>query len=265
MKIPHYRFAILSVVIAVIACGCGAITFLSKWKTHDITIDGIDTEWRGSRYLIDKQYVTIGIMNDSDYLYFRVSTPDRAKQMKISRSGMTVWFDPNNDFKKIVGLKYPLKTERLPFRRMEDREGDASPPDRKPENHAVIDMPSFPDSLAIVDGKAESEEVFSIDEARNKGFEAKLAPSDRDLIYEAKVPLEYIRQFRKKKTTGNKETIAIGIDIPRADADMLKNNRRNNPNGDRRSDINMMGPDSRYNPDMEAYELWLTVIIATKP
>jgi hypothetical protein len=74
----------------------------------DIVIDGRQSDWDGSLYLLKKANVMVGARNDSENLYICFVTNDQAAQREIMRNGLTVWFDPSGGSSERYGIKFPL-------------------------------------------------------------------------------------------------------------------------------------------------------------
>lgn len=66
----------------------------SIWSKSEITVDGKESEWSGSIYYLEDQKIGIGLQNDTANLYVLIKATDRARQMQLMRTGLTIWFDP---------------------------------------------------------------------------------------------------------------------------------------------------------------------------
>lgn len=261
----HQAFFTGFALLILFVSGCGTISLTSKWRNQDILIDGVDTEWRGSRYLIDKQYLTIGVMNDENFVYLRISTPERMKQIKMLRAGVIVWFDDRGKCDKTVGIRYPLPASdstSLPDRN--------SPPELSAEsgnanvNEKTPEIPRFPDNIAIITGKTDMEKLMTFAEATEQGIEVKIGSTGRDIVYEMKVPFSVIRTSGVSQSSKKTSDIAIGIELPRIETRRQTNTDRNRYGQNRNRDINMMGAGQRIDPLADAYELWMKVSLADK-
>ena len=98
MKTNYNNSLFLSFIIifsAIIFAACGMRELESTWRDREITIDGIDegTEWENARYFFDKEKVTIGLLNDENNMYVRISSRDLNMQRQLMALGFIVWFD----------------------------------------------------------------------------------------------------------------------------------------------------------------------------
>ena len=95
------------IIISFSLMGCNDIKINSKWKTQEITIDGKNTEWQSGHYIKDAN-VVVNVYNDEEYLYLALLSSDRQMPMKVMGGGLTVWFDPDGEGGKKLGIHYPL-------------------------------------------------------------------------------------------------------------------------------------------------------------
>jgi hypothetical protein len=84
---------IIGVTLATSGCS-SALELSSVWRDREIRVDGSDAEWQGATAYIKGTNVSLGIRNDSEYLYTCVIAMDRQVKMQMMASGFTVWFDP---------------------------------------------------------------------------------------------------------------------------------------------------------------------------
>ncbi len=102
--------ALVSLLWIITSFGCAKQTGVqSHWLDREITIDGIDEEWRDCLvYYDENSRSTVGFYNDDKYLYVRLATRNRNSQTTIMGAGLTVWFDPNGGKKEVFGIQFPL-------------------------------------------------------------------------------------------------------------------------------------------------------------
>ncbi len=180
-------FVAVSVVVLSLASG---VTLAARAKKPDmvsnwrgdapIVIDGVNQEWQGRLSPAKDVPVSIGFFNDSQFLYFCLTTSDRAVREQIMRQGLIVWMDQEGGKKKSFGIEYPVGMRGM---YMVERTGDTSEPtgaSRKPleanQDRLVIHGP----------GKNDRNDV-SFEEA--PGIQAKVGESTGVLVYELRVPL----------------------------------------------------------------------------
>jgi hypothetical protein len=82
--------------------------FASQLRDGAITIDGRYDDWPGNLQPFEAVPVAVQFVNDTDYLYMRLTASAAAERRQILRQGFTVWFDPTGGTKKHFGIRYPV-------------------------------------------------------------------------------------------------------------------------------------------------------------
>jgi len=110
---PGWLCAVLAV--SLFAPGCGGEKLVSSWRDREVTIDGVigggageAYEWAGARTAIKDTNVSVGLMNDDEYLYISLASADRRLVGQMMVVGFTVWFDPDGGKDKVLGVQFPL-------------------------------------------------------------------------------------------------------------------------------------------------------------
>lgn len=102
---------------------CNEANLDSNWKAAAFSSDQPDSVWATSSvYSLEGKDISIGLQNDSDYLYILLRAADRQTQAKIMRNGLTVWLDPSGKKQKTFGVHYPLGMEarqNFPFTKVQ--------------------------------------------------------------------------------------------------------------------------------------------------
>jgi hypothetical protein len=88
--------------------GCGMIDLKSHWRNRPVVIDGKNTEWGNSLVLLDDKETSIGILNDSDFIYIGLVSTNRNLRNQVVRRGITFWFDVEGGKDEKFGVHYPL-------------------------------------------------------------------------------------------------------------------------------------------------------------
>jgi len=162
--------------------GCGERELNSKWRNREIIVDGIDTEWEGARLFLDKEKVTIGLLNDENDLYVRISSRDRTMQSQILMRGLTIWFDSKGDRKKTFGIHFPIGM-RSDRREMMSREN----PDNTDLSQKMIEI--MQNELEICGTGEEDITRLLTADIKERGVNVKMGSSKGNLVCELKVPL----------------------------------------------------------------------------
>jgi hypothetical protein len=96
------------VAIAAISMGiaglCAAESIASHWRTREIRVDGVNDEWQDT---IAFEAISIGAINDDQFLYVVVITSDQQRRRQLATSGLTVWLDGSGGKKQSFGIKLP--------------------------------------------------------------------------------------------------------------------------------------------------------------
>jgi hypothetical protein len=82
--------------------------FDSQRRDSAIIVDGKYDDWYGHLEPFGSEPVAIQFLNDSEFLYVRLTASDAATRTQIVRQGMTIWFDPGGGTRKKLGIKYPV-------------------------------------------------------------------------------------------------------------------------------------------------------------
>jgi len=181
--------------------GCGMIDLKSHWKNRPVVVDGTNSEWGNSLVLLDDKETSIGIMNDSDFIYIGFVSTNRNLQTQVMRRGITFWFDVEGGKNEKFGIHYPLGF-------------DASRP--SPENGTDVDnqtsalqkdLPT--DDLEIEGPGKDDHHPMTFAEAG--GIEAKHKIANGVLVYELKVPLS--EKSTSPFTIGAKPGSLIGVGV----------------------------------------------------
>jgi hypothetical protein len=162
--------------------GCGsARTFQieSRVPEHQIVVDGKADDWAGHLFVVEGQKVSLGFLNDRDFLYVCLRTDDSAMERQFLKSGLMIWFDPRGGKNKTLGIKYPvgLTPKEMRMWRGEER-GDAE--------QAGEFEGSLSDLEIFRQGQSEPE---SLDIADAEGIEIKASTAGKHFVYELRIPL----------------------------------------------------------------------------
>jgi len=79
------------------------------YQDTPVVADGSADDWNLPLRFSNESYtLQYNVTNDNKNLYVCVLSRDPATQLRILRSGMTIYFDPKGDKNKDIGLHYPL-------------------------------------------------------------------------------------------------------------------------------------------------------------
>lgn len=93
------------------------------YQDSPVVADGNTDDWHLPLRFSNQTYtLQYNVTNDDQNIYVCVSTGDAATQLRMLRSGMTIWFDPKGEKNKTIGLFFPIRKQPDP----EHRRGGAS-------------------------------------------------------------------------------------------------------------------------------------------
>ena len=187
---------------------CANLQFQSGWKDREINIDGRSDDWIGGLTYINRQNISLGIVNDADYLYVCLAAENAAVISSIFRQGMILWFNPESGKKKTFGIKYPVGRQMMqPEEQEMKRPGsEAAPQKRRPAAMAISN------ELEIL----QDERVpirASIDTL--KGIDLSLKRSPGLIVYEIKIPLQNSPDLPFAIGAEKGSEFTVGIEVPK--------------------------------------------------
>jgi hypothetical protein len=183
----RHLVTICTILIFLLA-GCGTVEVTSVWRDRDVKIDGADSgaEWDNARHPIVKGHVTVGFMNDEQYLYLLFSTRNPTVQRLILAAGLTVWLDDKGGRGTTYGIHFPTGDQSLDEPRMSRRERD-----RKKREAAATDpiLDVMMGEIKII-GPGKNERSFiAAENAASYGIHCRIGETDGEMVYELRVPL----------------------------------------------------------------------------
>ncbi|MFH1142953.1 MAG: hypothetical protein V1774_00230 [Candidatus Eisenbacteria bacterium] len=88
--------------------GCGDDTLVSEWRRAEVAIDAVNGEWEGAITDFEDEQVSVGLMNDQEYLYIGLVVENQNTRSQLLAGGFTIWLDPSGKKEKGIGVRYPL-------------------------------------------------------------------------------------------------------------------------------------------------------------
>lgn len=173
-------FGVLGLIISFVFVSCEKYELKSRWKDRDIVVDGRSMDWLNTLIYVEEFNVSVGITNDTDYLYICAVVENPLVRMQVMRQGLTVWFDPKGGRKKTMGLRFPLGSQgrsESPAEFGEELEIDRL--------QRMFPM-SFNELEILGPNKKEKQRMRK---AEAKGIDVAMSFSSGKLVYELKIPL----------------------------------------------------------------------------
>ncbi len=190
---------------------CSTLQLESTWKDRDITLDGKGGDWLGAKYYFEESAVSVGLINDGQYLYVSIMTENPMLRAQIMREGLIVWLDPKGGKNKTFGIKFPL-----------GRQG-GEPEEERMETRAMMDemareemMQRLQELMTELEVLGPDEEVLGrmdIDDA--KGIEVKMRNAGGTFVYELKIPLATSEEYPFAVGVEPGDVIGVGFLSPK--------------------------------------------------
>lgn len=185
---------ITSVVLltaTIIFAGCsGAKLLTGDWSSNLITVDGNDTDWKGTSMTEVGRDLRVGVRSDSQFVWIMLTTVKRDLAQQFLRGGFVVWFDPEGKEDKAFGIRFPSLGDRRSASIQDDLERTPGATDRR--------LPGS-DDPARNRARREANAFELLNNGSNQGVRLSLAEArgillrmseERDLfVYEMQIPL----------------------------------------------------------------------------
>lgn len=202
------RLSALSSVLLLLTflfVACGSIELNSNFRDREITIDGKNNDWLGTMLYFEKERISLGLLNDEDFMYICLIAEDQFIRSQVMRQGLTLWFDPAGGKKRVFGIKFPLGMQEIEMQErgvpMKKRRDGMDP-----ERFRQV-LRGQTDELEILGPRKDESIKMPVDEAQ--GIDIKLRASSGMLVYELKVPL--LQNGQHPFAIGAKAGSSIGI------------------------------------------------------
>lgn len=199
--------------------GCNGDELASIWKDRAIAVDGLDTEWDGTRVYLNDAKASVGILNDSDYVYVSFVTTEEQTIQQVTGMGLILWFDSDGGKDKTFGIRFPLGMMESGMTPPRDFNNDAS----SDEDRAAERAERFKKATIELDILGpEDDDSRRVLVSTLEGLEAKANITETMLVYELKVPIvkSDLHPFAIGAEAGDR--IGVGIVTPEMDRDAVR-------------------------------------------
>ncbi len=206
-------------VLAFAAGGCGgALDLSSRWLDREVTVDGDGSDWQGATTYFEKQKLSVGVLNDDEFLYLAVFVGDSSDEAQVLLRGCTVWFDPSGGEEEVLGIHYPLGLAFDDPSRSTDQRRGQRPGQEAAMRQGAPDADSLkkvlarqPKTLEIY-GPEPGE--FHAQGLSDNGVEVALRVHETSLVYEIKIPLAKEDGLPFGIGTEPGDKIGVGLETP---------------------------------------------------
>lgn len=169
-------------LVAVVTPAHGKSTLESRWPGDEVTVDGLVTEWSEAMTFLDREDVSIGALNDDEYLYFCM----RSQSLDVNRQavgrGLILRLTPKGGTP--LNIRFPLGMMAAGGPR--GRGGGGR--DRDPDQMAARLEESL-SSFELFESDPEDRQRITVD--NELGIELKAILTDGEFVYELKIPLRH--------------------------------------------------------------------------
>jgi len=200
-----------SVLSLLILVNCSTLRLESNWKDRDIVLDGKGGDWLGAKYYFEDYALSVGLINDENFLYVSLMTENPMVRAQIMRQGLIVWLDPKGGKNKTFGVKYPLG------RRADKPEGEMMDPQKLMDETTREEMmKKFMDTMSELEVLGKDEKVLAkmnIEEA--EGIAVRLRDAAGTFVYELKVPLSSNSGYPYAVGVEAGDAVGVGILSPK--------------------------------------------------
>lgn len=124
---------------ALAAAGCGPEEAASARLDREIVIDGSSEDFDGAMLHWKDVPVSIGLLNDDEYLYLCLVTDDYALARRAMAAGLTARFAPEGEKDRALEISYPAPRATAGERARPDRSRDERPEQESRERPAGAD------------------------------------------------------------------------------------------------------------------------------
>ena len=254
------------------ACEEEAAGIRSSWRDREIYVDGKDPEWKGCPKYYDEDTMTsVSLLNDENHLFIRVTTENQEIQRQILIQGLTVWFEQKGEKKRKMGVHFPVGIPREKRMQMfRDASKDQQDPFR-----GLLEKGQREIQLL---GPGEYEQkTMPVSEIRNYDMDVKINKTERDLVYELKIPITKTEENRHAFLHPGKESFRLGFQVGDREKEIVRFMGSQTPDGGGNPDSSVgkgqrgeggkgkpgsMRGGSAKSGKVQPLELWLKVTLA---
>lgn len=186
--------------------GCGNVKLSSQWKDHDIEIDGKIDDWRDELTYISKKKISVGLLNDDNFLYICLICGEPSLQMQVMTQGLIIWFDPHGGKEKTAGIKFPVGINKKDVEDIQYR--------MRPDTYEILN--SFYETLNEIEILQQGEQRGPRRPVEKlKGLAAHAELKFGVLVCELKIPLEHKDEYSFSIGRENPFELGIGLETPK--------------------------------------------------
>lgn len=200
--------------------GCKKLELDSDWKDREITIDGDHADWENALSYVEDEEVSIGLMNDEEYLYICLVPSNRQMQNQMVRLGFTIWLDAEGGKNKRFGIRYPLGMMKSGVSVRELGFGGRQPMGEPDVSRFQELMEQSLLELEILGPEKNDVRRMSIEQV--EGIDIDVGNINGTFVYELKVALAQDENHPYAIGVKSMPTIGIGFETAKIDMDEMR-------------------------------------------
>jgi hypothetical protein len=156
-----------------------------------VVADGSAGDWtlplRFSNETYTLQYT---VTNDNQNLYVCVLSNDYATQLRILKTGMSIYFDPKGEKNRTIGIVYPIKKQADPDNYRNRNGNPVTAADSKTRKEELLLQSDYYNTIGFPNMENGQ---FSVNDRKNNiQLAMKLNNNDSVLVYEVVIPIRSI-------------------------------------------------------------------------
>lgn len=193
----------------IVLTGCSDHRIESNWARRSPAIDGNLGEWSSASMLVfEDLQVSVGVGNDTSFLYLACRVADAALQHMVSQSGVVIWLDPEGGHQKILEIHFPAsRVESMNLNR--GFFWDSLTEDQKSKARHKAEETSR--GVLVINRRSIESRVFL--PGNVEGLSVAIAEAEGLLSFEARMPLQIGRLFPNFSSIQPGRTVGIGVGL----------------------------------------------------
>ncbi len=201
------RVAVLGVVA--ILMGCSEVPIASNWARKPPVVDGDLADWKNASLTVfDDLHISIGVGNDSSFLYLggRIANPPLERM--VERLGVTIWIAAEDGKKKDLEIHFPASSAA---RANLARGGFAYEMTEAEKNLLRRQSEEMRNGVLVIDKKGVDSHIYKV--GNIEGFEGVIVAAQGVTSFEARFPLRLGEFFPAFKSITLETEVTIGVEL----------------------------------------------------
>lgn len=256
-------FSLLIIIsFSIIACS-PKLAPEGHFQQSEIIADGNTNDWTlPLRFSNEKYTYQYNVTNDNKNIYICILSKDFPTQIRILRSGMSIYFDPKGEKNKTMDLSFPLRKPEDPSNNYRNRNGyPITNTDQKTEINELLLQSDYYGTTGFINIENGQ---FGVKNQTNNNMQVALKLNDSVLVYEAIVPIKNVIEELNAKEEKKNFSVCISLNNVPGQPDNSFAPSHSNYNGIhlRGSNARIGGP--RRNTETKEEDSWYMFRLVSK-